>query len=663
MFRLSANKISLAASALLLCAGFVQAATAPVVSPLTASPTSVGLTFAKPSTPGAAVPVTFKVTSGTTYFEADPTTVPFWLNVGAPSGPATSSGATVSFQSNIAAANMSAGTYSANVHFLVNSFPDFVLPVSMVVTDTASTVTVTGGTVVDATHQTLAISWTQGTAYPTATLTVSSSDQPVSFNVTTSATSPAAPNWISVNPAGGLALTFGGTPVTVSFLSDVLYNAAVGSSLTGTVTITPTNGAPAIAVAITITVVEPAAAVTSIFPAQAPVQATGTLSVVVTGSGFSGVTTKTTVMISSAALTTPTDLTTLTGGSVTVVNPNTMVLTIPATDGGGTPKAILSATGAVTLAIQNGAIGSAVSKTLTVTTNPIIYSVTDAGSLVEPVAGANPTFAPYELITIFGANFGPAAGTPVQATLDSNERYPATLSTAGGTLTVAFNKLATTTLIANAYLLFASNNQINLLVPSGVAGNATANIVVNVGSNSTTAFPFTVATANPGVFTTTSSGTGQGAILNSDYSVNSSSKPAKAGTSVMIYVTGMGAPDSTATDVDVTTAAAFPASCITPASYVTKLSLSPATIDGTVIQASDIGKGKLPPCFSKVKVTVTIGGTAAAVTYAGWVADSVAGLYQINATVPAKLAAGNSQAVIVSAGTFTSQLGVTMATN
>jgi uncharacterized protein (TIGR03437 family) len=660
MFRLSAKKISLAASALLLCAGFAQAAT--LVSPLTATPTSVALTFAKPSTPGAAVPVTFKVTSGTTYFEADPTTVPSWLNVGAPSGPATSSGATVSFQSNIAAGQMSAGTYPAAVHFLVSGFPDLILPVSLVVTDPASAVTVAGGTVVDATHETVAISWTQGTAYPTTTLTVASSDQPVSFTVTSSVTSPAAPNWINLSQAGGIAYTFG-TPVTVSFLSDVLYNAAIGSSLTGTVTITPTNSAPAIAVAFTITVVEPPASVTSIFPAQAPVEAAGTLSVVVTGAGFSTSGSATTVLISSAALTTPTDLTTLTGGSVTVVNPNTMVLTIPATDGGGTPKAILSAAGAVTLSIQNGVLGSAVAKTLTITTNPIIYTVTDAGSLVEPAAGTNPTFAPYELITIFGANFGPAAGTPVQGTLDSNERYPASLTTAGGTLTVAFNKLATTTLIANAYLLFATNNQINLLVPSGVAGNATANIVVTVGSNSTTAFDINIAAANPGVFTTTSSGTGQGAILNSDFSVNSSAKPAKAGTSVMIYVTGLGAPDSTATDVAVTTAAAFPASCITPASYVTKLSLSPATIDGTVLQAADIATGKLPPCFSKVKITVSIGGTAAAVTYAGWVADSVAGLYQINATVPAKLAAGNSQAVVVSAGTATSQLGVTMATN
>jgi uncharacterized protein (TIGR03437 family) len=296
-------------------------------------------------------------------------------------------------------------------------------------------------------------------------------------------------------------------------------------------------------------------------------------------------------MISSAALTTPTDLSTLTGGAVTIVNQNTMLLTIPATSGGSTPKALLSAAGAVTLSIQNGALGTAVPETLTVTTNPIVYSVTDAGSLVEPVAGATPTFAPYELISIFGANFGPVAGTPVQGTLDSNSRYPASLTTAGGALTVAFNKLATTTLIANAYILFATNNQINLLVPSGVAGNATANLVVSVGSASASAFDFTVGAANPGLFTTTSSGTGQGAILNSDFSVNSSSKPAKAGSTVMIYVSGLGAPDSLATDVDVTTAAAFPASCITPASYVSKVGLSPATIDGAVILAADIGKG------------------------------------------------------------------------
>ena len=52
MFRLSAKKIS-AASALLLCAGLAQAQTEPV-SPLTAAPTSVALTYSLATdTPGA----------------------------------------------------------------------------------------------------------------------------------------------------------------------------------------------------------------------------------------------------------------------------------------------------------------------------------------------------------------------------------------------------------------------------------------------------------------------------------------------------------------------------------------------------------------------------------------------------------------------------------
>jgi uncharacterized protein (TIGR03437 family) len=133
---------------------------------------------------------------------------------------------------------------------------------------------------------------------------------------------------------------------------------------------------------------------------------------------------------------------------------------------------------------------------------------------------------------------------------------------------------------------------------------------------------------------------------------------------VMIYVSGLGAPDSLETDTNLTTAAAFPASCITPASYVSKLGLNPATIDGAVLLAADIATGHLPPCFDKIKIGVTIGGQTATITYAGWVADSVAGLYQVNATVPSKLTAGNSQAVIVTVGTSaTSQTGVTMATN
>ena len=43
----------------------------------------------------------------------------------------------------------------------------------------------------------------------------------------------------------------------------------------------------------------------------------------------------------------------------------------------------------------------------------------------------------------------------------------------------------------------------------------------------------------------------------------------------------------------------------------------------------------------------------ATVTYAGWVAGSVAGLYQINATVPTKATAGKSLPVVVTVGSGT----------
>ena len=70
------------------------------------------------------------------------------------------------------------------------------------------------------------------------------------------------------------------------------------------------------------------------------------------------------------------------------------------------------------------------------------------------------------------------------------------------------------------------------------------------------------------------------------------------------------------------------------------------------------------PCFV-TSPTVTIGGNAATVTYAGWVSGSVAGLYQINATVPSKATASNTAPLLVTIGSgstaVSSQAGVTMA--
>jgi len=75
--------------------------------------------------------------------------------------------------------------------------------------------------------------------------------------------------------------------------------------------------------------------------------------------------------------------------------------------------------------------------------------------------------------------------------------------------------------------------------------------------------------------------------------------------------------------------------------------------------SGNIAAGHFAPCFATAP-TVTIGGKAATVSYAGFVADSIAGLYQINAVVPTTVTSGSAVSVQVAVGTATSQTGVTM---
>jgi uncharacterized protein (TIGR03437 family) len=683
MSRVHVLKIFLTMLVLLLAAGMLQAQNPPV-SPLVAAPTSVTLSYQKGGAgSGGQVVVTLTIAAGSDTFVVDPSTVPYWLTVGAPSGPAVPApgGATVTFDpSATVSPTLSAGGYNGFVHAKVSGFQDLVIPVTLVVSDPASTLTVAdkNGPVNLVNGE--VIHWTPGTAYAltNTVLTMVSSDAPLAFTVTAAVTAPAAPaTWISVNHASGIAYTYG-TPITVSFLTDVLYNANVADHLTGTVTVTPTGGAP-INIGFTIIVDEPPAAITRIFPTQTPVQNANALTVIVTGTGF-GIANGYAAHPTAVSITygpnpqTTAVLGTLTGGSVAVANQNTLILTIPKDDGATPAVPILSAAGTVTISIQNGNIGSAVTTPLTVTASPIIYTVTDAGSLEEATPGTSPTFAPYELITLFGDNFGPTAGTPVQATVDPFSRYPNSLTANGQTLKVTFTKTSDNSAIADAYLLFASNNQINALVPSGVVGKGQVNIVVTYHNVASSAFVANVAAQNPGVFTVTSSGQGQGAILLSDFSLNSNSNPGLAGkTTVLIYLTGLGVPNSTDLNATAATKAAFPTTCISPANYMTTINALPgnanwASVDGAVIQSAQLASNHLPPCMATANaVTVTIGGQTATVSYAGWVGDSVAGLYQINALVPAK--ANPSKAtppavtavpVVVTVGGANSQTGVTM---
>lgn len=624
---------------------------AQTVSPLTATPSTYSLSYQKPSTAGSAA--TMKVTATTsTYFTVDPASVPIWLTPGAMNGTANATGVNITLTPNSVGGSLGAGSYSATLKLKVATYSDLSVPVTLVVSNPTPTVTV-----VETNTQT--INWTQGSPYPTKTLTIKSSNDPINFTVGAAITAPTSPAaWLKVNKTSGIAYNWG-TPIVVSFTQAVFDSAAVGDVLTGTVSITPAGGS-AIDVAFTINIQPPAAVVTRIYPAETPVQ-TGAqasdpaLTVVVSGSGFVGAPAnkKTVVTLGSA---------TLDEAAVNVVSPTTMILSVPATS--------VASAGALVIGAQNPSVGSPSTASLNVTAAPIVYAITDSASLVQAAPGTNPTVAPYEIISLFGANFGPAANEVISGELDSFYRYPNQLTAQTKTLTVSFYKTDGTTLVANAYLLFATDSQINAMVPSGVTGNADVKIVVSYNSVASSAYPATVAASNPGVFTVTSSGTGQAAILHAtDYSVNSTSNKAAKGSTVLLYLSGLGAPNSTSANTPATTAPAYPAGCISPANYMASVNTATShpspvwtSLDGAVILSSMIAKNHFAPCIgTPAPVTVTIGGAAATVTYAGWVADSLAGLYQVNAVVPTTVTAGNALPVVVTKGGVSSQAGVTMA--
>jgi uncharacterized protein (TIGR03437 family) len=255
--------------------------------------------------------------------------------------------------------------------------------------------------------------------------------------------------------------------------------------------------------------------------------------------------------------------------------------------------------------------------------NGKVYVPTDSQQIVAygilPVAGitavvnaasfSSLTVAPGELVSIFGNGIGPAA--PQQLTLDGQGKVTTSL----GGVSVSFDGIA-------APMLYAAAGQINAVVPFGVASSRTVvRVAASGGRTFTVSLP--VSAAAPAVFTTTASGSGQGAILNSDLSVNSAAHPAARGTTIAIYATGMG-------------------------------TLDPEVADGTVIAG-----GSLP--MSHAAVSVTIGGQAATVTYQGAAPGLVAGVMQINAQVPAGVAPGAAVPVMVSASGAAGLNAVTLA--
>ena len=187
-------------------------------------------------------------------------------------------------------------------------------------------------------------------------------------------------------------------------------------------------------------------------------------------------------------------------------------------------------------------------------------------------------------------------------------------------VTVTFNNVPTP-------LIFVAPGQINAIVPYEVAGQTSVPVVVSNNGTTSAAFTVPVAAVAPAIFTLSQNGSGQGAILNQDATVNGSNNPAAPGSIISIYATGEG-------------------------------QLVPPGATGCITGAT------APFPKPVAAVSVTIGGQPSPdITYAGEAPEEVCGLIQINATLPSNLSAGPQPVVLTIGSSSNTGQAITVAVN
>ena len=248
-------------------------------------------------------------------------------------------------------------------------------------------------------------------------------------------------------------------------------------------------------------------------------------------------------------------------------------------------------------------------QTFTVIQGPaeILLAATRVVNAASYVYGA---VAAAEIVSLFGSFLGPPAPATLALSLDGKF-----VTTALAETRVFFDDVA-------APMLYVSDTQVSAVVPYAVAGKTATEVKLEDQGLQSKPVSLKVAAAAPGLFTMNASGSGQGAILNQDYTPNSASNPAAKSSVVMLFATGSG-------------------------------QSAPAGVDGQII-AGVLPKPLLP-------VTVRIGGLDARVLYAGAAPSLVSGVLQVNAEVPSRAASGTAVPVVLRVGNFESQARVTMA--
>jgi uncharacterized protein (TIGR03437 family) len=223
---------------------------------------------------------------------------------------------------------------------------------------------------------------------------------------------------------------------------------------------------------------------------------------------------------------------------------------------------------------------------------PLLDRVVSSASLAPQAP-----LAPGGLISIFGTGLSESAAT------SNGSSLPTEL--AGTQVVIAGTSLP---------LFSVSPDRIQAVLPYEIGVNTRYQLLVQQGNKYVSSQPTAVASAQPAIFTADDSGKGQGLIYSiaadGSQTLANPAAPAKAGDSILIRCSGLGAVD-------------------------------PAVAAGTVAPE--------PASKTVNPVTVSIGGQDAPVSFAGLLPGTT-GTYQIQAKIPSGVAGDQTPVVITVAG-------------
>jgi uncharacterized protein (TIGR03437 family) len=523
-------------------------------------------------------------TTGTAFTASVPTSGCSWLTISPSGSLSTNQNITVTASQT----GLGAATYSCNLT-LVSGGATQTVPVSLVVS-TSGTGGGSGSISVNPTSLSFTYLYGSNDVPGLKGIVVSSASGSAGVGFSSTVTS--GNTWLSVTPASAMTQQTLSVMVSPTSLAAGTYN--------GNIRITP-NGATYVDVPVTLTVQSltvTASPATLTFNYRAGDSAPQSQTVAVDGGA--GLT------FSASASST---------GNWLVVTPNTG--TTPANLTVSVDPTNLTSAGQQTGTITVLGTGTSTSTvTITVTINvtaplPTINGVTNGASFATASS-----ISAGEIITIFGTNIGPA--TPAGLTLDSNGNVSTTL---GGVQ-----------VLVGGYpspMIYVSGTQISAVVPYDIASpvfRPFPSVQVKYLGQTSNGIQMTQVTSAPGLFTLNSSGSGPGAILNSNNSVNSSGNPANKGDIVVLYMTGEG-------------------------------QTNPAGVTGKVTTVNPAGKPLTPQPV--LPLAVLIDGQPANVTFYGEAPGFVSGVMQVNVQIPAGARSGNLP-VSVQVGSNISQTGVTV---